>query len=437
MNTSNNIAVIGAGPIGQIYSHLVKAIYPDLNIDVLEQRSKPTRNHGLKISPDAIDKINQVLDEALTSYVNFINKEHVIELKNLFSAWRGSFVRTSTIENELSKLANKYGIKILRGEDYKFNEKNLKDRGKSDLEQTELQRVINNSHLLIGADGAHSAIAEAITSKKVEVETLQYLIELKYQTDGKALPRSYSEAFYETIACGRIDIETMNKALIEENKPITLHIFVDKDIYHALRTTDENGHLKGIFGNSWTLQEIKLLSKQNEKIKHIYKIFQTHLKGISERGGKCFDEQISTLDLTIFRREHSVVKLNDLNVLLCGDANSAMVIERGVCKGMIEAAMAATATLEYFLKDRKSKKADIPLPLIQYEKQTRDLFEKERNWARMKNTGIEFAQSSLMVSQSTFETSNSVESYSFPSFLSLLNWLSNTLSPSKASSKEN
>lgn len=392
-----NVVVVGAGPIGITYAATLKAI-SNCEVTVIDGREKPTRNHGLKVGSDSVEKIHEVLSQAIMEYSNVASNTHIKMLSEIYADWKNGFIRTTKIELDIAEIAQKMGVKVLRGEDYKLAEQRSE-------EKKELQKILDNAHLIIGADGAHSTVRQILGTQLTDVKTLQYLVELKYQTDGKATPRSFSEAFYESAICGHIDIESMHKKASEENKPVTLHIFIDEKTYDALRVMDGKGQLKGVFGNSWTLDDIKKMGETNKAIHNLYQTFKTHLKGIAERGGTCNEEKISTLEMTVYRSEKSVVECDDKIVLLVGDARSGMVIERGFNKGLKEAALAAKATAEWFYRFQKAR--GIPEPLIQYEREVNAIFKEELKWAERKNMGINLAQSSVALTHDFSEVSSS------------------------------
>lgn len=415
MNTNYDVVVVGAGPVGITFASTLQAMNPKCKICVIDDRPLPTRNHGLKIRSDSVAKIHEILEQSLKKYSSSVNGNNISLLKDIFSKWSESFVRTSKIELDIAEIARKFGVTVLRDKQYKVSEENQVEIFETNDGKTELQRIMQTAQIVIGADGSHSVVREIIGSRLVDVKTLQYLVELKYQTDGKAVPRSYSEAFIESAQCGHIDIETMHKSVSEENKPVTLHIFVDKKSYDNLRVMDENGRLKGVFGNSWTLEEIKKIAGENQEIESIYSTFQTHLKGISARGGHCYEEKISTLEMTMYRSEKSVERYKGKFVLLIGDANAGMVIERGFNKGLKEAALCAKAVSDYFKIDQNGQQ-DMPKPFIEYQQEVKKVFEDEKKWAELKNIGINTAQTSVRMTQSTMETSETSSEFCSTSF---------------------
>lgn len=374
-----DVVVFGAGPVGITTACALKAMNQNLRICVLDKRPEPQRNHGLNIRRDSVSKINEILDEAFFSPT--ANVSDIKELKRIFANWNENFIRTNKIENDLAKTAARMGVEVVRDKECEINENYLNQRVTRNSNYT-MYKIIRSAMVLIGADGSHSIVRKTVMKDKLADEkTLQYLIELKYQTEGKVTPRSWWEGSIEGSKCGNLDIESMNRKKCEEKKPVTLHIFVDKATYDLFRET-QNGKMKGVFGNSWSLNEIKERAKKNPKIKRVYQTFRRHLNGIEKRGGQCYEEKISTLEMRIYRSKNAVKKYKDKYVLLAGDSNSGMILERGFNKGLKEASLCAQAVSTFFTNRTAAKK--MPKEFIRYQKETRAIFKQEKWWAELK-----------------------------------------------------
>ncbi len=413
LNSNYDVVIVGAGPVGLTTACTLKALNKNINICILEKHDKNSRSHGLHVQGDSVGKIRGILNEALKNQNGSANQDEIKKLEDIFAEWwKNSFPRTNEIQDRLIDVATKMGISILRGKEYEVNDKNydllfepnkiLKeidfheeetiDEKLSDTEK-KLHAIFEKAQVIVGADGAHSYIRKRVMNNKLLGEkTLQYLIELKYETDGKTIPRNSFESSKEGSLCGQLDFETISKSSKQGKKPATLHIFTDKETYENLRQK-VNGRLKGVFGNSWTLKEIKDKAKSNPKIKLIYQTFIKHLKSVKERGGSCEDEKISTLELRIFRSEDSLKKFGDKFVLLAGDANSGMVLERGFNKGLMEGALCAKAISEAFSTETIFE--NMPHQFLSYQEETRKIFENERWWSEFKMSWINAAQLTL------------------------------------------
>lgn len=398
MNTNYDVVVVGCGPIGITTACTIKALQPEVNICVVDKRADATRNHGLKINSSSVAKIQAVLTNSLDGYDSEEQKQNTNRLNGIFGGWSGQFVRTTKIEADLIEEATRMGITVLRGKDYGVTKENfdafLEETPNDELpyELTTLQKIFKHAKIVIGADGAHSTTREvAMGGRLVDQETLRHLVELKYQTDGNVQPRGYFEASTASSVHGRLDFESMNKTSSEGRKPVTLHVFIDESTFDALRQTDESGNLKGVFGNSWTLEELRKEALTNKKIKALHEQFKTHLEGLHSRDGGCYDEKISTLKMEIYRSEECFKLYKGKYVLLVGDAESGIVLEGGFNKGLKGAAVCASAVSEFF-KWGTPVSTDIPDEFVAYQEQIQQIFVEDKNWAKTKNKALTLAE---------------------------------------------
>jgi 2-polyprenyl-6-methoxyphenol hydroxylase-like FAD-dependent oxidoreductase len=405
MSINNNIVIVGAGPIGITTACTLKALNKELNICVVDKRPEPGRSHGLRVQSDSVAKINELLTNALLQKDSNVDVNNVNKLKGIFNQWiRGNnFPRTSEIENTLGNAAKEMGIEVIRDKDCEISQKAeityedlLKPEEPANLtsKQNTLRNIFQKASVIIGADGAHSEVRKQIFGEKlVDQKTLQYIIELKYQTEGKAQPRGVFTGLMHAYKCGHVDFENMAKQKMSEKKPATLHVFVDQETYNDLRPIID-GKQKGVFGNSWSLKEIKELAKTNPRVKDVYHDIMHNLKDAKRKEGKCSEEQISTLEIGVYRSEESVKIHHGKHILLIGDANSGMVLERGFNKGLKEVALCAKAVADFFKRPVQSNASvqKVPKEFKCYQKETRKIFSNEKWWAEFKNYWIVMAQ---------------------------------------------
>lgn len=382
-------AYVGAGPFGITAACLLKAINRDIRVVVIDKRPNPVRNHGLNTASDSINFILDRIDEILNKNLVYTQREALIDLRHQFSFWKGKFIRTNDIENILTEKARKMGVIVLREEKFEVKADKIKILLDSATEesQTELGQVLK-AKVITAGEGAHSPFRHGLFENKLtESETLQYLVELKFQVDGHAVPRGVKESSLMSSTCGNYAVESMNKHPMDKDKPVTLHSFVSKDLYDSLRVKDAEGKIKGVFANPWTLNELRERAKQDRHAREVYIQILRYLKDLSHRQGNCKEAKISTLDLTIYRSERAVLEYKGHYVLLGGDAFSGMVLERGWNKAIMEATLNAIAINEYFTQP-KQEGSPLPKPFQHYEAELIRIYENEKWWALKKDLVI-------------------------------------------------
>lgn len=384
-----DVVYIGAGPVGISSACALKALNPSLKITVLDKRPVATRTHGLKVEKDSIDAFNKVLKEALKSSETPEQKQHIENLRKQFLSWKKHFVKTNEIEEKIAELAKEMGITIIR--DAAFTQELASEKLPGLLSQpgeTVAQKMLSSAKVIIGADGAHSDVRKAFMhDEKVHSQNLQYVVELKYQTDGSARPMNKGLAKMVAKQEGVVAFHGMNRRPQEGSKPATLHLFVDEATVKLLRTTDpQTGKPRGNAQAPWSLAELKEKAASEPKLRRLYKTLKRNLKAAEKTGGTFKDEKIATLDLTIYRSRDAVVHQKGKTILLAGDANSGMILQRGFNKGLKEAALAAKAIDRHLRNPNEQQK-----PFEAYQQRTRRIFASERRKALFKNFWINIA----------------------------------------------
>lgn len=389
MGPRYDVAYVGAGPFGITAACALKALNRNIRIVVIDKRLEPIRNHGLNTAADSVDFFAARINDIVKLNMTCSERESLLHLRDQFLFWRKKFIRTNDIENILGEFAKKIGITVLRNEAFDVKADRIEKLLDNSTEESrsELGQLLD-ARVVVAGDGAKSAIRNGLFGNKLaDVQTLQYMIELKYQTDGKALPRDTTESVKMSSACGGIGIESMNRNPQDKDKPVTLHSFVKKEHYDSLRLNEGNGNIKGVFANPWTLDELKERSKNNPFAHEVYIQILRYLRDLRERDGVCKDARISTLDLTIYCSERAVREYKGHYILLGGDAYAGKVLERGWNSAIMEAILSSIAIHNFFqIRDRKLE--GIPRPFQLYEEEIRKIYENEKWWALKKNLGI-------------------------------------------------
>jgi len=198
-----DVAILGAGPAGAGYAAMLQAIDPERHICVVDIRAETRRSYSLSVAKDAIAAIHEVLQNNL-SHVK--NPELVIKFMAALNKWQGSDVSAQKIEEKLGKWAKRFGATITREVKYKEAltaegiDKLLSPQEAAGLTETEreLRGYFQDALVIVGAAGAHCPVRQRYMNggdeeKRVDVQNMQYFIEMKYQTDGKTEKRNIKE----------------------------------------------------------------------------------------------------------------------------------------------------------------------------------------------------------------------------------------------------
>jgi len=369
-----DVAIIGGGPGGIALACALGAL-SKLKIVVVDKRPKTTRDHSLRIYPDGIDKIIDLIDRHLKNKPMNLNAQM---LKEQLLKWRNHSVRTSFIEETLTKFAReKLNIEVHR------DKKHTVDRKTFDAFIAH-----TGARVIIGADGDKSEVKQAIGATRVEEVTLNHLLELKYNVKKNIDPRGKMDSCIQASVAEGWDFETMGK--VEKDKPttISLHKFIDLETHESLlskRTIEINGKptqiTKGTPEYAWNMQELGELSTASKIYQHITHYFEDH--GLEPKDYEL--ERIVTFPMIVGRSSVSAILYQEKIALLLGDANSIMVLNRGVNKAFNEVALCCEEIIEYFETIPDSPPTQLPEQFERYQKNARLLFENEKWWAVWKN----------------------------------------------------
>lgn len=384
-----HVAVVGAGPVGIMTACLVKALNENLVVKVFDKRPSTTRDHALRIGSDSIDKIHALCRECLAHSAASTDQDLVQKLLTRTKGWKKKHVRTSTIEEELAELVREK-IQVFRGPEHEIKASAFQDF----LDST-------NAQIIIGADGAtDSQVREAIGAEKIEEKPLSYLLELKYTTTPESLERNSLESSTQAIVAEGWDFETMGRT--EEGnryKRVTLHKFVDAETHRSLLVTQPDKSIKGTTAKPWTIQELSEQSKKDPKVRWVKKHIERYFDG-----GYHSAEKIVTFPMAMFRSTHVVKAMGNQLVVLAGDASAGVVLERGVNKGLIEAALCAKAVITFFEKSPKTQQiSPLPPEFETYTQETLHLYKTEKRWAEWKAFGLRASEILLKIVVTPFK----------------------------------
>lgn len=385
---SCDVAVVGAGPVGIMTACLVKGLNKNLVVKVFDKRASTTRDHALRIGADSIEKIHALCREHLVRSSPSMDPSLLGDLVSITNGWKKRHVRTSQIEETLAKLVSEK-IEVFRGPEHEV---------RADAFQEFLTST--KARVVIGADGAtDSQVREAIGATKMEETPLSYLLELKYTTTPESLERNSLDGCTQAVVAEGWDFETMGRH--EAGKPskrVTLHKFVDVETHRSLLVAQADG-IKGTTAKPWTFEELSEQSRKDPKVQWVMEHIQRYFNGRDHSA-----EKIVTFPMAMFRSTHVVQAIGDQLVVLAGDASAGVVLERGVNKGLIEAALCAKAVTTFFEKNRTRRQmSSLPPEFETYAQETLSLYKTEKRWAEWKAFGLRGSEILLKIVVTPFK----------------------------------
>jgi 2-polyprenyl-6-methoxyphenol hydroxylase-like FAD-dependent oxidoreductase len=211
IKTSPDVVIVGGGPIG-LWTGIQARLLSGKNVLVLERNETYQRsNIRLRINASSLGGIPPNVD-----------------LETLAKKWGDRIVPIKEMEEDLTVLADKVGVEILKG--YRADPEKLPD-------------LFPNAKLFIGADGARSSVRQAIFQDQFRFHSnLQYMAQVQYIVKPKV--RDVLPSKIESIK----DLSTSYKMqkfaehwITEQIHPqtdgssrVTLQIFIDEATYSQI-----------------------------------------------------------------------------------------------------------------------------------------------------------------------------------------------------------
>ncbi|MDP1879773.1 MAG: hypothetical protein Q8K60_02390 [Parachlamydiaceae bacterium] len=356
-----DIINFGGGPTGITNACLVKALNPSIKIAVLDKRKYTTRDFGLTLNADSMDRVLLTITQADQT------NPTVQQLKSIYEKWKAqSIVKTSEIEDTLSDIATQLGIDVLRGPNYGVvDTKDLKtgliiesaknkfirlmqgQYEENNESEQKLAKLLSNASIIVGADGSHSVVRDVIGGQKTDITPLHWTIQLKYQIKNSVKPVNGIQTTSTWITEEYPVIHQMAKTTANPYKPVTDQFFVPKEIYDALIINDGE-RTKGTSTDPWTIFEIEQMEKSNPKISKIYNQMIRELARAEKLQGNPKAAKVSVLPIGLYRSDIVYKEINGKICILAGDAYAGLALQRGANNGQKAAAMLAEA-ISYYL----------------------------------------------------------------------------------------
>jgi hypothetical protein len=210
-----HVVIVGGGPVGLWTALQIKKRQPDWEIQIYERYEKYQRSHVLRLDHWSLllygKNSNDLREQQF--YKEITGKQLS---KIVIQAANSLYIKTNDLESALKNYALDKGIKIQYG---------LIDK---------VEELMNNHpecQHFIAADGAHSKIRKDLLGEHdIKDYPLQYIVEVKYQVQGKAQKQS---SLKSNQVLNNMAFEYVGK---EKNgvSPVTLRFFINKEDYESI-----------------------------------------------------------------------------------------------------------------------------------------------------------------------------------------------------------
>lgn len=394
MQPGFDVAIVGGGPVGMAEACLLKCLNPNLRVCVLEARDTASRDYGITF------KQPKKRLQDLAKRVQGCDLALLKEMENLCEKWsRDSFVRINEMQRVLAEKAAAVGVEIFRGNGYRLSQENMGaffsaegDQGKLSQELQNLKGRMQNVKVIVGADGAHSAVRQCVMGSDqqnlTDQKTYAYVLEVKHEvaSPGPTIKYARLKTKFGSSAMGEVFIENVGKASETlGRRPVTDLIFVDKEVHKAfLVKNSEKVVLQGSPGKPWNLDQLRQKAQNNPVLAR----FLSKIEGQINRTRRIWGHQsevavkpvqVTTMPLKTYRSSRLVADFKGKQVVLIGDASSGLILRRGLNKGMVEAALCAEAIVND-LKEKQPQYAQ----LKKYEFEAARIYRSEKRYIAFK-----------------------------------------------------
>ncbi|KTD76326.1 FAD-dependent oxidoreductase [Legionella waltersii] len=225
MAIDTDILVVGAGPIGLINAWGMKRLNPNLKIVILEKYSEYQRSHTLVMQAAQL--------EAIMKATNSEQDPTLVELLEQLKS--DPHIRTNALQQIFTKLAKDSGIEV-------HTEQEVTDNNI----QQKLTEEFPNVRLIIGADGTHSVVSNALFSEHNQVKyDFDYVLQLRYEIKGEAKSSHIKTLpFLQQMARkGLIANEYVGH--FEDGKtPVTMQMMISKEDFLKLQKATSKNPIK-------------------------------------------------------------------------------------------------------------------------------------------------------------------------------------------------
>ena len=161
MSLDTDVLVIGAGPIGLVNAWGMKRLNPNLKIIVLEKYAEYQRSHTLVVQAAQLEAIMKAT-----------HSEQAPTLKALLKQLKKDpHIRTNALQQIFTELAQEIGVEIKTGHAVQ-----------ADIINQIINEEYPNVSLIIGADGTHGVVSDALFPEGNQVKhEFDFVLQLRFE----------------------------------------------------------------------------------------------------------------------------------------------------------------------------------------------------------------------------------------------------------------
>ena len=417
------VLVVGAGPVGLMAAVQIKLKRPGADVLVVEKHAAYRRSHVLELRRSTFagvagtqSALRETISRALTSagraVLGSLGQNLRLDLlgrvawlrtrappaagaqrlQQVVEGWlRHRFVRTNAVERDLAALARALGVRFRTGET---------------VDARALDALLRETrpHVLVGADGAHSAVRRHLFGDRMRYdETLNYLVDFKYEVRGRTRPLALLSEAYRTLKCGcnrHLVIEHVGRPAAAHDEgaqpetqsctPVTLHVLVNREIYECV---SGGAALPDDAQFSLRTHRERLPAPLADTLEHWLRVRRRQLGDVPAGA-----QRISALPLRTFAAERFVRtrvyedaqgRRRRVRVALAGDAAIGCVFFRGLNVGLRCATELAGAVAAELRDEEAEAKTEAEAAWSGYAEFMAAKAQVEREMARLKNCALE------------------------------------------------
>lgn len=346
MAVDTDILVVGAGPIGLVNAWGMKRLNPKLNIVVLEKYAHYQRSHTLVMQAVQLEAIMKAThseqDPDLVTLLNQLKKD--------------PHIRTNTLQQIFTKLAKESGVEI---------------QTEHAVQADTVDQLINDEYpnlsLIIGADGTHSVVSDALFAKDNQVKhEFDFALQLRFEINGEEKASGIRiQQFYQQMARKGLIANEYTGQFEQGKTPVTMQMIISKEDFLALSKATSKNPLKP-FATSEKPEENVVIPQHLKSFLMAY--IQQKIADTTDAGQQLDKEsiRISVNELPATHAKKVVNKRGKAHVVLEGDAALGLSYFKGLNAGL-EASARFLTTLSPAIKNSFKDKELLNKQLDHYQ----------------------------------------------------------------------